>query len=161
MKWRAFLLLFLFLSLISPVACDTPPPPSHSSDDVFRVLRVVDGDTIVVEGGYRIRYIGIDTPETVHPSKPVECFGPEASRKNRALVDGREVRLEPDAEDKDQYGRYLRYVYVDDLMVNAELVRQGYARVVFYPPNTAYETEFRQLESQARERELGLWGACE
>ena len=126
-----------------------------------RVTSVIDGDTIEVEGGWLVRYVGIDTPETVHPSKPVECFGKEAAAKNRELVEGKKVRLERDVEDKDKYGRLLRYVYVDDLMVNAELVRLGYAYSVSYPPNVKYQQLFLQLERQAREQELGLWGECQ
>jgi micrococcal nuclease len=115
------------------------------------VTRVIDGDTITIEGGVRVRYIGIDAPETV------KFFGNEATEKNRELVGGKRVRLEKDIQDKDEYGRLLRYVWLDDTMVNAELVRLGYAYSYSYPPNVKYQTLLLRLERQARERGLGLW----
>ena len=130
------------------------------------VLAVVDGDTIEVRMGggrvERVRYIGIDTPETVHPSKPVQCFGKEASAKNRELVEGREVALERDITDRDKYGRLLRYVYVSDVFVNGALVRGGYAHAYPYPPDVRYEAQFREDERLAREEGVGLWsGVCD
>ena len=121
------------------------------------VIRVIDGDTIEIQGGERVRYIGIDAPETVHPSKPVEHFGKEATEKNRELVEGKRVRLEKDVEDRDEYGRLLRYVWRDNMMVNAELVRLGYAYSYSLPPNIKYQELFLQLEKKAREQGLGLW----
>jgi len=137
----------------------TPPPdltPAH-------VVQVVDGDTIKVEMGgkiYTVRYIGIDTPETVHPTRPVECYGREASRRNRELVAGKVVGLEKDVSETDRYGRLLRYVWADGLLVNAVLVAEGYAHAVTYPPDVKYADLFRRLERQAREEGRGLWGAC-
>lgn len=130
------------------------------------VRAVVDGDTIEVEleGGTveRVRYIGIDTPETVHPSKPVECFGREASARNKELVGGKEVLLERDTSDRDRYGRLLRYVYVGGALVNEALVGGGFAHASPYPPDVRYEARFRNAERQAREERAGLWGAvCE
>ena len=133
-------------------------PPSALVD--AKVTRVIDGDTIEVEidrGLYKVRYIGIDTPETVHPQKPVEYFGKEASEKNRELVEGKTVGLEKDVSETDKYGRLLRYVWVDDVMVNAELVRLGYAQVSTYPPDVKYQDLFLQLQRQAEEAGLGLW----
>ena len=104
-----------------------------------------------------MRYLGIDAPETVHPSKPVEYFGREATEKNRELVEGKRVKLEKDAQDRDEYGRLLRYVWLDDIMVNAELVRLGYAYSYSLPPNAKYQKLFLQLEREAREQGLGLW----
>lgn len=104
-----------------------------------------------------MRYIGIDTPETVHPSKPVEYMGKEASAKNKELVDGKTVRLEKDVSETDKYGRLLRYVYVGDLFVNAELVRLGYAQVATYPPDVKYQDLFLVLQREAREAGRGLW----
>ncbi len=122
--------------------------------------RVVDGDTIEVEiegQEYIVRYIGIDTPETVHPSQPVEYMGKEASAKNKELVLNKKVQLEKDITDKDKYGRLLRYVYVDDVMVNQELVRLGYASVYTYPPDVKYVYKFMQAESEAKTNKRGLW----
>jgi micrococcal nuclease len=129
------------------------------------VVRVVDGDTIrVVQGGREeaIRYIGVDTPETVRPGSPVECFGKAASRANRELVEGEEVRLVADIEARDRYGRRLAYVYRtrDGLFVNAELVRRGFATPATYPPNVAHADEFADLARGARQDGRGLWSAC-
>jgi len=118
------------------------------------VTRVIDGDTITIEGGYRVRYIGIDTPE-VYPE--LEAFGMEAWQANRRLVEGKEVRLERDASETDKYGRLLRYVYVDDIFVNAELVRQGLARVKAYPPDIKHQDYLEQMETKAKEAGRGIW----
>ena len=116
---------------------------------------MIDGDTITIEGGYRVRYIGIDTPE-VHPD--LEAFGTEAWQANRKLVEGKVVRLEQDASQTDKYGRLLRYVWVDDILVNAELVRLGLARAQAYPPDTKYQDYLEQMELEAREASRGMWG---
>ena len=118
------------------------------------VTRVIDGDTIIIEGGYRVRYIGIDTPE-IHPE--VEAFGIEAREANRRLVEGKQVRLERDVSETDKYGRLLRYVYVGDILVNAELVRQGLAKVKAYPPDTKYQDYLEEMEAEARNKERGMW----
>jgi micrococcal nuclease len=127
------------------------------------VTRVVDGDTIEVRlGGRRedIRYIGVDTPETVEPGAPAQCFGHRASRFNRRLVGGRRVRLVFGIERHDAYGRLLAYVYVDHRFVNAELVRRGLARKLSIPPNTLHGVLFERLEIAASGAGRGLWGAC-
>lgn len=138
----------------------TETPISTSVSGTFRVIRVVDGDTIEIEGGEKVRYIGIDTPETVDPRKTVQCFGVEASKKNKELVEGKTVRLEKDITDRDKYSRLLRYVWVDDLFVNLELVKQGFANSYSYPPDIKYQKEFLAAESEAREAGHGLWAAC-
>jgi micrococcal nuclease len=125
------------------------------------VVRVIDGDTIEVdiEGNlFSVRYIGIDTPETVHPTKGEEPYGREASDKNKELVEGKIVLLEKDISETDQYGRLLRYVYTEDVFVNAELVRLGYAQVSTYPPDVMYQELFLDLQREAREAGYGLWG---
>jgi micrococcal nuclease len=125
------------------------------------VLHIVDGNTIDVqldERKIRVRYIGINTPETAHPRKGVEPFGKEAKEANRRLVEWKTVRLELDIEKWDRYRRLLAYVYVDDLMANAELVRQGYAQVATFPPNVKYQEVFLRLQREAREAKRGLWG---
>ena len=131
------------------------------------VVRVVDGDTIVVSLGGRdedVRYIGVDTPETVKPDTPVQCFGPQASAENHRLVDGRTVRLVFDRERRDVYGRLLAYVYLvgggRGQFVNAALVRGGYARTLTIPPNTAHEGTFRRLQARAGRDGRGLWAHC-
>ena len=133
---------------------------------IAHVVRVVDGDTIRVRIGgreERVRYIGMDTPETVKPGTPVQCFGKRASAENGRLVTGRDVRLVLDAEARDRYGRLLAYVFrrPDGLFVNAELVRRGFATPLTIPPNVRYAARFRDLAREAREAGRGLWQACE
>jgi micrococcal nuclease len=131
-------------------------------DGTARVERVVDGDTIVLAGGARVRYIGVDTPESVKPGTPVQCYAKAASHFNERLVEGQRVRLRYDAERQDRYGRTLAYVYRqrDGLFVNAELVRRGYATTLTIPPNVAHADDFRQLSREARRAGRGLWSAC-
>ena len=127
------------------------------------MIRAVDGDTILVRLGGRaeyVRYIGVDTPETVKPGTPVQCFGPQASAFDHRLVDGRTVRLVFDRERRDIYGRLLAYVYVGDRFVNAALVRRGYARTLTIAPNTAHETLFARLAQHAGRAGRGVWGKC-
>lgn len=124
------------------------------------VTRVIDGDTIEIAGGKHIRYIGIDTPETVAPRKSVLCYGKESSQANSALVANKIVRLEKDVSDTDRFGRLLRYVYVDDIMVNDYLVRNGFARSISYPPDVKYQDRFHAAEREAREANRGLWSGC-
>jgi micrococcal nuclease len=142
-----------------------------------RVLRVIDGDTIEVsiEGAEEdVRYIGVDTPETVKPGAPVECYGPQASAANHRLVEGHMVRLVFDRERRDAYGRLLAYVYIragaeasgargepeKPRFVNAALVRGGFARTLEIAPNTAHAPELRHLEARSGRAGRGLWGAC-
>ena len=142
-------ILFLSFSLIAQITV------------IGIVDRVVDGDTIKVRIGDKVetvRYIGVDTPETVHPTRGIEPYGIEASNFNKKLVEGKTVRLEFDVERRDQYGRLLAYVYVDTLFVNAELLRQGYAQLMTIPPNVRYVDLFVRLQGEAREAKRGLWG---
>ncbi len=130
-----------------------------------RVERVVDGDTVVVRidgRRERVRYIGIDTPESVKPDTPVQCYAEAASHENDRLVGGRAVRLTFDREPRDVYGRLLAYVYraSDGLFVNRDLVRRGFARTLVRYPNIAHEREFAALRNSAQRRDVGLWGAC-
>lgn len=128
-----------------------------------QVLRVIDGDTIEVEiaGAVEdVRYIGVDTPETVKPGTPVECFGEQASAFNRRLVEGEPVRLRFDAERRDVYGRLLAYVYVAERFVNAELIEGGYARTLEIAPNDSQAPLFDRLQSEAAGAGRGLWGSC-
>ena len=121
------------------------------------VARVVDGDTIELSSGEKVRYIGVDTPETVHPRKRVQFMGAEASAFNRQLVERKRVRLEYDVARRDRYGRTLAYVYVGRTFVNAELVRRGYAQVMTVPPNVRHADLFVALQREAREANRGLW----
>jgi micrococcal nuclease len=133
--------------------------------DSARVVRVVDGDTVVVQtGGHqeKVRYIGVDTPESVKPGTPVQCFAKAASAENKRLIEGERVKLVHDAEALDRYGRTLAYVYRarDGLFVNAELVKRGYARTLTIPPNVAHAHDFAKLATQARRAGRGLWSRC-
>ncbi|MBI2203940.1 MAG: thermonuclease family protein [Candidatus Rokubacteria bacterium] len=124
------------------------------------VVRIVDGDTIHVAVGDRVekvRYIGVNTPEIHHPKKRAEAGGREARDLNRELTLGRRVRLELDVQERDRYGRLLAYVWTGDVMVNAELVRRGYAQVMTVPPNVRYQSLFVKLQREARETGRGLW----
>ena len=127
------------------------------------VVRAVDGDTIEVRIGKRledVRYIGVDTPETVKPDTPVQCFGPRASSFNHHLVERRWVRLVFGVERRDIYGRLLAYVHLGHRFVNASLVRRGLARSLTIPPNDRFAPLFRRLELRAARAGRGLWGAC-
>jgi micrococcal nuclease len=128
-----------------------------------QVLRVIDGDTVEVQMGgrrERVRYIGVDTPESVAPNQPVECFGREASARNKELVEGKRVRLEKDVSDTDRFGRLLRYVWLGDEQINARLIAEGYANVATFPPDVRHQDLYRRLQNDARTAARGLWGAC-
>lgn len=146
----------------APTWTETPAPSPTPERKLARVVRVVDGDTIIVRidgHDYRLRYIGVDTPETVHPELPVEWMGPEATAANKALVGGKTVYLEKDISEVDQYDRLLRYVFLEDgTFVNAELVRLGYAQVSTYPPDVKYVDLYLEMQREAREAGRGLWG---
>jgi len=156
--------LLLAILLVSNTLSNTTGTNEGSPLVEAKVVRVIDGDTIEVNihgSLYKVRYIGIDTPETVHPSKPVECFGKEASEKNRQLVEDKLVRLEKDISETDKYGRLLRYVWIGNIFVNDYLVREGYAYASTYPPDVKYAEQFVQAQREARENNRGLWGACQ
>ena len=159
--WRACLTLVVILLLNTSLFAET-----------HLCTRVVDGDTIVVKGIGKVRLIGVDTPETKHPRKPVEYFGKEASAFTKGMVEGKKVRLEYDWQRKDKYNRVLAYVYVMandvkdmpefknrasiELMVNAELIKQGYGHAYTKYP-FKYLEQFRIYEKEARENKRGLW----
>lgn len=123
-----------------------------------RVKRVIDGDTIELEGGERVRYIGINSPELRDTREKVACFAAKAREVNKILVEGKEVRLKKDVSERDKYGRLLRYVFIGDTFVNLELVREGVAYIATYPPDVNYQKEFSQAQKEAREAKRGLWG---
>ncbi len=152
---RVFLLAALLALLPAPVA-------SQGDSAVVQVVRVMDGDTIqaccVFGARVKVRYIGVDTPETHHPMRGVEPYGMEASEANRKLVDGKTVRLEFDVQQLDRYGRTLAYVFLEDgTFVNAWLVENGYAMVMTVPPNVRHQELFLRPQREAREAKRGLW----
>jgi len=123
----------------------------------YTVLRVIDGDTIMLTTGERVQLIGVDTPETVHPQKPVEYFGIEASAFTKGMCEGKVVRLELDQTKRDIYDRLLAYVYLEDgTFLNAEIIKQGYGHAYTKFP-FKYMEEFREFEREARENRKGLW----
>jgi micrococcal nuclease len=143
---------------------DEGPDEPEGRRVVATVTRAVDGDTVEIslDGATEdVRYIGVDTPESVAPDQPVECFGERASHFNASLVEGHEVSLVFDDERRDQYGRLLAYVYLGDEFVNAELVRRGFARTLTIPPNTRHADRFARLAAAAGAAGRGLWDACE
>ena len=164
---RGPLLLTLLIAVLAFSRCGDDRKDGRSAEPAApvsaRVTDVVDGDTIEVEldGAIEdVRYIGVDTPESVAPGQPVECFGKRAARFNAALVGSETVRLAFDAERRDRYGRLLAYVYVGERFVNAELVRRGFARTLTIAPNDRFATRFDRLAREAGNAGRGLWGAC-
>lgn len=132
----------------SPVI--TPAPIS------LKVVKIIDGDSIVLSDGSEVRYIGIDTPEI----QLNDCYATEAAKANSDLVLGKEVTIIGDTSDKDKYGRLLRYIYVGDQFVNDYLVKNGFAKVMTVLPDTKFSNEFAVSENYARQNLLGLWGKC-
>lgn len=161
-------LVALLVALVGAVLADRAgAPASAGRNDVPVVVRVVDGDTLVVAvpgtGDEKVRLIGIDTPESVDPRRPVECFGKEASsRLAELLPEGTEVRLERDVEGRDRYGRLLAYVYRagDGTFVNLAMAEEGFAQPLSIPPNVAYAARFTAAAAAARDAGRGLWSAC-
>lgn len=159
-----FLTLFLFAFALLLSSCSNES--LNASPNSATVKRVVDGDTIEIAIGgktERVRLIGVDTPETKHPTKGVECYGPEASAYTEQLLPtGTALRVERDIEARDKYGRLLLYVYTADskVFVNLDLVMNGYARPMVFEPNTAHKADFAQAATQAELRNVGLWQAC-
>ncbi len=134
---------------------------NESGKEKAVVKRVIDGDTVELADGRKLRYIGIDAPETVDPNRLAGCYGKEASDKNKELVLGREVELEKDVSETDKFGRLLRYVYVSqDEMVNERLVKDGFAFASTYQPDIKYQDKLRADEADARINKRGLWGSC-
>jgi micrococcal nuclease len=147
--------LLLVVAFLGTVAAAQLPGPLEG-----RVVRVVDGDTILVQVEGRVekvRYIGVNTPEVHHPIRGEEPGGREATAVNRDLVGGKQVRLELDIQVRDRYGRLLAYVWAGELMINAELVRRGYAQVMTIPPNVRYQELLLKLQREARQAGRGLW----
>lgn len=132
--------------------------PETLAPGLYRVERVVDGDTLVLVAGHRVRLIGADTPETVKPNHPVEPWGPEATEFTRQFVAGGEIRLQLDGPPKDKYGRWLAHVWVGDRMLEEELIRAGLARAeTEYSYSPAMKTRFLAAQSQARTAGRGIW----
>jgi micrococcal nuclease len=155
--------LLLVLTQEEGESGDRRGEPNGKSVDAT-VVRVVDGDTAEMElasgKGEDVRFIGVDTPESVAPGEPVECFGKKASRFTTQLIEGEEVTLRFGAERRDGYDRLLAYVYLDGRFVNAELVRLGYARTLEIAPNVDHAEQLARLQQAAANAGRGLWGTC-
>jgi micrococcal nuclease len=145
------------------IASNSAQPAKENLSKV-KVLRVIDGDTIELENGQKVRYIGIDTPETVDSRRDPQCFGKEASLQNKQLVESKEIYLEKDVSETDKYGRLLRYIYLEenDISVNEQLVKEGYAVASSYPPDVKYQEKLKAAEQEAKNNHRGLWqeGIC-
>jgi len=139
---------------------DIVPIPTIVVREKVKVIRVIDGDTIVIEGNIKVRYIGMNTPELVDPRKSLQCFSVEASDKNKELVLGKEIEMEKDISEIDKYGRLLRYVYVDGIMINKLLIDEGFANIDTVVPDIKYKEIFKEAEKQARSENIGLWEKC-
>lgn len=156
----AILAVFAFTQVFTK---NTPTPPAPieitneaatTNSEVSTVLAVIDGDTIELTSGKRVRLVGIDAPEMQG------CFANEAKEEVVRLVSQKTIRLEKDISDVDKYGRLLRYIYVDNLFLDDHLVRQGFARVMGIPPDTKFYGQLKVAEQEAREQKRGLWGTC-
>lgn len=184
MQNTKLLVIFVFLIITSGIGLlfsrSNSPAPTTLSDqpestasaqiegDRVLVTKVVDGDTIRVEMAgkkYTVRILGVDTPETVDPRKPVQCFGKEASNEIKNLLEGQRVILQKDISDKDKYDRLLRYVFLpleggQTLFVDDYLIREGFAHVLTIPPDVKYAEQFLEAQREARAAKKGLWGRC-
>ena len=154
MTWRLLLVLAIAATVSGCHGGGSSCGPSSAL-----VTRVVDGDTVELEGGQKVRYLCVNTPES---TTTVECYGPEAAAFNRDLVEGKAVTLEYDVECRDKYDRLLAFVTVGGQEVNRVLVERGYAEVMIIAPNCqARQQEFEDLEVVARNAGVGLWSACQ
>jgi len=162
--------IFSFFSPLPPVPKNIKPSPQTTSSplsSLVKVTRVIDGDTIEIEGGKKIRYIGINTPELHDPRKPIQCYGKEAMEENKRLVEGKTVELQKDISETDKYGRLLRYIFLYDpsassspLFVNNYLINEGYAYASTFPPDVKYADIFSNSQKQAMDNRKGLWKDC-
>jgi micrococcal nuclease len=172
---RASRVITSFALLIGITSCSNstqlPLPPQGGQTDVAKIahakiIKVVDGDTVEIDlDGHteRVRLIGVNTPETKHPTKPIECFGPEASAyMTQLLPKGAQLRIERDVEARDRYGRMLLYLYLDsdNLFINLDLISRGYGTPMSIEPNTFHRNDFVHAAAQAEAANVGLWKAC-
>ena len=134
---------------------------TEKQSNQVKVIRVIDGDTFEIEGGQKVRLIGVDAPESVHPKKPVECYGEISSKVLKQLLEEKTVILEKDVSDTDRYGRLLRYVFLDGVNINQYLVKEGFAYASSYPPDISQQDLLTVLQAEARVLNKGLWGECE
>jgi len=150
------------LPKISLIPTNVPTPTCRGQACLTRtkVVRVIDGDTIEIEGNKKVRYIGINTPELHDPRRPVGCFAQASADENRRLVEDKEIFIQKDVSEVDKYKRLLRYVWVGDTFVNDYLVRQGFAQVSTFPPDVKYQQQFLEAQEEAKVNNRGLWREC-
>lgn len=153
-------LVIAVLWFIQPNSESSTPVATGGSFQSSQVARVIDGDTIELTDGTTVRYLSMDTPETVKPDSPVDCLGPEASARNGQLVGGKTIELLSDKEDQDRFGRKLRYVFADGVFVNAQLVWEGLARATIYDSDERFAQTIVQFELAARDAQRGGWKTC-
>lgn len=157
-------MIFTFLVLFLGVSCNSISEPQKLASKVYSVKKVSDGDTFWInngtEKGEKIRLIGVDAPETQKSKKKeIGYYGEEAKAYLTQLLSNKKVRIEQDVSPKDQYGRTLAYAYLEDgTFINAELIKNGYAKTLTIPPNVKHSKEFLKLEREARQNNRGLWG---
>ncbi len=154
-KKIAYILSMLVLVILTVFASSDEKHPNE-----YYVKKVIDGDTIELESGEKVRFIGINTPETNSPQKKNECFGREAKEYTKDLLEGEWITLQRDVSETDRFGRLLRYVYLKNELVNDKLVKQGYAYASSYPPDIHFQDVFSSSQNYARENNLGLWNKC-
>lgn len=146
------------------IPSSTPIPFPTGQTVESKVTSVIDGDTIVVEGGHKVRYIGINAPETSKDTSGKktgeQCFADESYLENKRLVEGKVIKLVRDVSNTDKYGRLLRYVYVNDIFINDYLVINGYAKTMTIKPDVRYYEKFKVSQSHAKSKNLGIWKAC-
>ena len=156
-------ILFLVLSLINFFYTKQQINNTNivsTNSKTVKVIRIVDGDTIEIETGEKVRLIGINTPETVDARKSVECFGNEASNETTRLILNKNITLEKDISETDKYGRLLRYIYKDGEFINKTLVENGFAYATSYPPDIKYQHELTNAQKDAKQKKAGLWSHC-
>lgn len=140
---------------ITLIPTSTPQPRQ-----LVKLSYVIDGDTIIVNGAIKVRYIGINTTELRTKTTPDECYSREALAENKKLLDNKQIFLQKDVSETDKYGRLLRYVWADNIFVNDFLIRNGFAMIETIPPDTKYYRQFKQAEQEAKDKKLGLWKVC-
>lgn len=144
---------------VSPTPIPSPTLITDPNVGYTKVTVVIDGDTIEIESGRRVRLIGVDTPETVDPNRPVGCYGKEASNFTKSQLEGKQIKLEKDVSETDKYSRLLRYVWLGENLFNEQLVKEGYAQVSTYPPDVKYQDKFLTAQTEARNANKGLWSS--
>ena len=158
--------IYLLASILFASCANTQQSSNNIDSATATVIKVIDGDTIILKLQNKtetVRLLGVDTPEAVHPTKGIECFGPEASAFTKTMLKkGSTVKLVRDAEPRDRYQRLLVYLYLaDGTFFNQLLIEQGFAITLSIEPNTAFASQFASHESSARDRRVGLWQSCE